>query len=81
VALSPAQELLEHQLRVSQMLTNIPQMETNIKKMHQDMHNEVWKIGISLIVGAAACVGAGAAVMNYLDRHYIAAPIQQQGKT
>jgi hypothetical protein len=49
--------------------------------MRQDMHNEVWKIGISLIVGAAACVGAGAAVMNYLDHHYIAAPIQQQGKT
>ncbi len=64
------------------MLTNIQQMETNIKKMHQDMHNEVWKIGISLIVGAAACVGAGAAVMNYLDHHYIPEALQHvQGKT
>jgi len=64
------------------MLTNIQQMETNIKKMRQDMHNEVWKIGISLIVGAAACVGAGAAVMNYLDHHYIPEALQHvQGKT
>jgi len=64
------------------MLTNIEQMETNIKKMRQDMHNEVWKIGISLIVGAAACVGAGAAVMNYLDHHYIPEALQHvQGKT
>lgn len=72
MVLSAEQELLEHQLRVEQM-------QTNIEKMRKDMRNEVWKIGISLLVGAVACVAAGAAMMNYLDHHYIPAA-QSQGK-
>lgn len=54
-------------------------MQTNVEKMRKDMRNEVWKIGISLVLGAAACVAAGAAMMNYLDHHYIPAA-QTQGK-
>jgi len=38
---------------------------------------EVYKIIISLIVGAAACVGAGVALATYVEHHQTPAPVQQ----
>jgi hypothetical protein len=69
------------------MLTNIEQMEANVAKFKHDIdlstkqyEADRVKITISLIVAAAACLGAGAAVMNYLDRHYTPNATQSQGK-
>ncbi len=41
-------------------------MALNIEKMRHDMRLETWRIGVSLIVAAAALVGAGVAIGNYL---------------
>jgi hypothetical protein len=56
--LTDAEERAEHQTRMEQMTVNI-------EKMRRDMRTENWKIGISLVVGAAAFAGAGIAVGNY----------------
>ena len=58
--LTDEQEEREHQLRVEQM-------QTNIEKMRNDLRYEGRKFGIQLVVGAAACVGAGIALANYVN--------------
>lgn len=69
------------------MLTSIEQMEANVAKFKHDIDlskkqysADLLKIVISVVVAAAACVGAGAAVMNYLDHHYTPNATQVQGK-
>jgi hypothetical protein len=86
MALSPEQEQLEHRLRVSQMLTSIEQMEENIAKFKRDIamddkkHKlEIYKTVISIVVGAAVCVGAGVALATYVDHHQPQVT-QSQGK-
>jgi hypothetical protein len=58
--LSVEQEEREHQLRVLQM-------ETNIDKLRSDLRYEGRKFAVQLVVGAAACVGVGIAIANYVN--------------
>ena len=48
-------------------------MSVNIEKMRSDMATqqkwETRKFGVQLVVGAAACVGAGVALANYVNSH------------
>jgi len=71
--LSPEQELLEHELRVHQMQTNISQMEKNIQKMNSDLKYENRRFLLQALVAAAALLGSGAAIggfmVNYVDHH------------
>jgi uncharacterized protein YlxW (UPF0749 family) len=86
MALSPEQEQLEHRLKVTQMLTSIEQMEASVAKFKSDIamdekkHKlEQRKFLVSLVVGAAACVGAGVALATYVDHHQPQVT-QSQGK-
>jgi hypothetical protein len=67
MALSAAQELAEHELRIEQM-------QTNIEKMRADMRMEFVRIGIQLFLALAVAAASGAAVMNYLDHRAVVAP-------
>jgi hypothetical protein len=58
--LSVEQEERQHQLRVLQM-------ETNIDKLRSDLRYESRKFAVQLVIGAAACVGAGIAIANYVN--------------
>jgi hypothetical protein len=69
------------------MLTSIEQMEANVAKFKHDIQMsekqydaDRVKIVISLIVGAAACVGAGVALATYVEHHNNPTPIQSQAK-
>ena len=61
MAFTDDQELLEYELRVKQMQTNIGQME-------KDATWETRKFVLQVFVGAAVCVGAGVALANYVNR-------------
>jgi hypothetical protein len=59
--MTPEEEREERELRIEQMTVNI-------EKMRRDMRVENWKVLISLVVGAAICVGAGIGVATYLGK-------------
>jgi hypothetical protein len=58
---TPEEEREEHELRVEQMTVNI-------EKMRADMRTETWKIGISLVIGFAAAIGAGVGIATYFGK-------------
>jgi hypothetical protein len=60
--LTQAQEERDYELRIEQM-------QTNIDKLRNDVRYESRKFAVQLIVGAAACVGAGVALANYVNSH------------
>ncbi len=53
------------------------QFEHAINLSNTQFKADIVKIIISLIVGAAACVGAGVALATYVEHHQTPAPVQQ----
>ena len=53
---------------VEERRLRIEQMTINIDKMHADMRWETRKFVVSLLLGTAAAVGAGAALGTYIAR-------------
>jgi hypothetical protein len=51
-------------------------METNIRKLESDLRYESRKFTVQIVVGAAALLGAGAAVGNYIGHHDATSPPQ-----
>ncbi len=60
MSLTQAQEEREYELSVAQM-------ETNIEKLRNDIRYESRKFAVQLVVGAAACLGVGVALANYVN--------------
>lgn len=58
--LTQDQEEREHELRVDQMAVNI-------EKMRKEMRYENRKFLLQALVAAAACVGAGVALANWVN--------------
>ncbi len=61
------QELLEHELRVRTMQTNIDQGRLNMDKLRSDLRYESREFFVQVLVGAAVCVGAGVTLANYVN--------------
>ncbi len=65
--LTDDQELLEHELRVKMMQTNIDQGRLNMDKLRSDLKWENRKFLVQFLLAIAASVGAGVALANYVN--------------
>ena len=78
MALTQAQEEAKHQPRIAMMQSSIDNNRLNMKKLESDLRWESRKFTVSLFVGAAALLGAGAAIgNNFTNRTPIPAPAPQ----
>ncbi len=69
MALTSAQEAVEHELRVEQMQVNIDKMRLDMAMEHRKMVRQTWSIVISGTGIVIAAFAAGATWWNDLGRH------------
>ena len=69
MALTPAREQLEHELRVEQMQVNIDKMRLAMQMEQRGMLRQTWSIVLSGTGTVVAAFAAGAIWWSYLGRH------------